>query len=199
VSAHEASAAAAKGELRRELARRRAALAPAARRFAAEAVAERVLASPELAGARGVFCCLSFGDELDTWGLVENLAAEGRELYVPRTERGDTVLHVHRWPAPLVRLSFGLAQPRADAPELAAEEIDAAIDVALVAGVGFDRDGYRLGYGAGYFDRFLAGRRFPALGLAFAAQVVVALPREAHDVPMRAVLTERERIEGRPA
>lgn len=114
---------------------------------------------------------------------------------MPRAERGPTRLAVCPYPCSLVTLSFGLRQPARSVPELPAEAIDRGLDVAIVAGLGFDRRGYRLGYGSGYFDRFLAGRPFPALGLAFDRQVVDRLPVEAHDVPMRAVITERARIE----
>jgi 5-formyltetrahydrofolate cyclo-ligase len=182
--------------LRRELLDRRRQRSPESRAAESHRVAERVFAAPELAVARRVFCCLSFGDELDTWPIVERLLASDRELFVPRTTRGHPEIHVHRYPCALETLSFGLVQPRRGEPELAPAEIDRALDLALVAGVGFDRCGYRLGYGAGYFDRFLAGRPFPALGLAFDEQIVAALPVEPHDVAMRAVLTPGARIEG---
>lgn len=192
----ETSASAQKAALRRELSAARSAIPSAARARGALALAERLFAQAEFRAARRVFCCLSFGDELDTAPIVEQLLASGREVYVPRTGRGDPAIHVHRFPCALETLGFGLRQPRRGEPELAPEEIDATLDLALVAGVGFDRRGFRLGYGAGYFDRFLAGRPFPALGLAFDEQIVAALPVEPHDVAMRAVLTPGARIEG---
>ena len=185
----------AKAELRRELQARRAALTGEARAAAAARVAARVVEDPRVAAAGRLFVCLSFGDELDTWPIVEQLLAGGREVCVPRAERSPTRLAVCRYPCPLVTLGFGLRQPPRSAPELAEEEIDASIDVALVAGLGFDRRGYRLGFGSGYFDRFLAGRPFPALGIAFACQIVPRLPTEPHDVAMTAVLTESDEIE----
>ena len=65
-----------------------------------------------------------------------------------------------------------------------------AVEAALVLGLGFDRRGYRLGHGSGYFDRFLAGRSFPAVGLAFEMQIVDEIPNECHDIPMSAVVTD---------
>ena len=185
----------AKAELRGIFLARRKAIPAGRRAEAAARVAERLFAAPELAGARRVFTCLSFGDELDLEPLIDRLLSEGRELYVPRTARRDPVIHVHRFPCALETLSFGLVQPRRGEPELAPDAIDSTLDLALVAGVAFDQRGFRLGYGAGYFDRFLAGRRFPALGLAFDEQIVERLPVEPHDVAMRAVLTPSARIE----
>lgn len=186
-----------KALLRREMRARLAALDPETARRAAVAVTERVLALPQVASARRVLTCLSFGAELDTWGLVDRLLAGGRELYVPRTAAGDPRLHVHPYPCALETLSFGLRQPSADCPELPAEQIDSVLDVALVAGLAFDRAGHRLGYGAGYFDRFLAGRGFPTVGLACDVQIVDALPIEEHDVPMSVVVTESRTFDRR--
>lgn len=160
---------------------------------AARAV-ERLLALPELAAARRLFTCLSFGDEIDTWPLVDAWLAAGRELVVPRAEPRDRQLHLHRYPCELVTLGFGLRQPPRDAPELPPAEVDGTIDAAVVLGLGFDRRGYRLGYGSGYFDRFLAGRELTTIGLAFDEQLVDRLPAEPHDVPMRLVVTPSELV-----
>lgn len=170
---------------------------------AAARVAERLLALPEVRAAERVLCCLSFGSELDTWRLVDELLTSGRQVFVPRVAAGDPMLHLHPFPCTLTTLSFGLRQPAPGAPELAPDAVDQTIDVALVLGLGFDRRGVRLGHGAGYFDRFLAGRPFPAIGICQAAQLVVELPAEPHDQRMAAVVTEDEAWrpgdDGRPA
>ena len=191
-----------KAALRRELAARLAALDPGARARSAAAAGERLLALPEVAGARRIFTCLAFGDELDTWGLVDTWLASGREVYIPRADRRDGQIHVHRYPCALRTLAFGLRQPpdprRGDPPstQIPDAEIDTTLDVAVVLGLGFDRRGYRLGYGSGYFDRFLrgggAGRPFPAVGLAFETQLLERLPVAPHDVPMSVIVSARE-------
>jgi 5-formyltetrahydrofolate cyclo-ligase len=149
---------------------------------------------PEFAEAKGVLTCLSFRQEVNTWPLVKELAADPeREVYVPRADRGDPRLHVHRYPCPLETLKIGLQQPPRGEPELPPEEIASRIDAALVLGVLFDRHrGYRLGYGGGYFDRFLAQHRLFSIGLAFECQMVESLPVAPHDIPMSVVVTEDE-------
>lgn len=141
-----------------------------------------------------MLACLSFGAEIDTWRLVERLGAQGRELFVPRADPRDGHLHVHPWPCPLETLRFGLRQPPRGAPELAADAIDATVEAVLVLGVGFDRRGFRLGHGRGYFDRFFARHPLPGIGLAFEAQLVERLPVEPHDLPMRVVVSERSLV-----
>ena len=124
--------------------------------------------------------------------LVEELLTAGREVFVPRADPRDGKLHVHPYPCALRTLSFGLRQPPRGTPEVAEEAIDGTLDAVLVLGLGFDRRGFRLGYGSGYFDRFLAHRPFPAIGLAFAVQLEERLPNEPHDIPMALVVTETE-------
>lgn len=180
-----------KNELRASTKNRLAAVTSAEAEAAARKVADHVLALPEVAQARSVFTCLSFGPELDTRELVRRLLVSGRTVYVPRTDRRRKLLHLHPYPCPTKVTSFGLEEPRRDAPKLAAEAIDDTIDVALILGLAFDLRGFRLGYGAGYFDRFLHGRPFPTIGLAYGYQLVERLPVEPHDVPMSWVVTER--------
>ena len=180
-----------KEELRREFRSRLATVEPGLARAAAASAAERLAELIEERGARGILACLSFGDEIDTWGLVDRLGRTGCALYVPRAEPRDRQLHVHRWPCELRTLEFGLRQPPRGAPELPDEEIEGAIDLALVLGLAFDRHGIRLGHGSGYFDRFLARHPLFAVGVAFDFQLVDELPRAAHDRPMAAVVTER--------
>ena len=157
---------------------------------AANAMVERLLMLPEVARSVRILTCLSFHKEIDTWGLLDRLLTVGCEVYVPRADPRDRQLHVHRYPCDLHQLPFGMKQPLRGTPELNAAAIDKTIDVALALGLAFDRRGYRLGFGTGYFDRFLAGRPFPAIGMCYHAQLVDRIPDEPHDVPMAAVVTE---------
>ena len=71
----------------------------------------------------------------------------------------------------------------------------AEIDAILVPAAAFDRRGHRIGYGGGYYDRFLPrATRAVKIGVAFAVQIVEALPEEGHDRAVDAICTEKERI-----
>jgi 5-formyltetrahydrofolate cyclo-ligase len=90
-------------------------------------------------------------------------------------------------PAELVRGPLGAAEPPASAPSLDPRELGCVV----LPGVAFSEDGLRLGRGGGYYDATL--RELPGaarVGLAFDVQIVPTLPREAHDAPMDAVVTE---------
>ena len=144
-----------KTSLRQDFKARLATIPVAQAREGSRRIAERLLVLPEMASARRIFTCLSFGHEVDTWELIERLRADGREIFVPRAAPRTREIHVHPYPCELKTLSFGLRQPVASAPALPAELVDETLDIALVLGLAFDREGYRLGYGGGYFDRFL--------------------------------------------
>lgn len=107
---------------------------------------------------------------------------------VTRTNPGST-LTVHPADGPTERHRFGYLQPAAGSPEVPL----AAVAVALVPGLLFDRTGVRLGHGAGYYDRLLPGLRpdAPLVGVVPAPLVVAGgLPCEAHDVRMTHLATE---------
>ena len=160
------------------------------RRSMAAAIEEQVLALPELGHTTRVFCCLSFGVEPDTRQLVDRLLESGREVYVPRADFATRAITVHHYPCELERLPFGLEQPLASEPAVDPNGLEAA----LVLGLAFDRQGYRLGHGGGFFDRFLPGRPFSTIGLAYGLQLVDRLPIEAHDQALQTVVTEIETI-----
>jgi 5-formyltetrahydrofolate cyclo-ligase len=127
-----------------------------------------------------------FRSEIDPLPLMLRLAERGCRLALPRTppRAGAGGLSFHSWSPgePLQRSAFGVLEPAPEAPR-------AAPNLILVPLLGFDRALHRLGYGAGHYDRTLAGLRVAAVGLAFAAQEVDALPTEPHDVPLDAVVT----------
>ncbi|MCB1054691.1 MAG: 5-formyltetrahydrofolate cyclo-ligase [Acidobacteria bacterium] len=162
------------------------------RRTASAEVRERVLDLPEIGNAEGVLACLSFGSEVDTWPLVDQLRRRGKSVFVPRADRHDGMLHVHPLPCELRTLSFGLRQPARGAAEIPYDEIEQVVDVVLVLGLAFDRQGYRLGHGRGYFDRFLTGRTVTSLGLCYSLQLLESIPHDEVDVPMSAIVTSSE-------
>lgn len=126
-------------------------------------------------------------DEIDPRPLGGALAARGARLVLP-VVRG-AAMRFHPFDAEaLVPGPFGTSEPAGGGPETVP-------DLLLVPLLAFDRAGHRLGYGKGCYDRWLAAHPAAhAVGVAFAAQEVDALPVEPHDVPLAAILTEREAI-----
>jgi 5-formyltetrahydrofolate cyclo-ligase len=184
---------AAKAELRRKAVARRDALPAQERAAAAEAIAARPFPVPVAPGAV-VSGFMPLKSEINPLPLMRKLAAQGAQLALPVVMgRGNAlVMRIWTFDAPLDRGQWGLREPKPDA-----EAVDP--DILLVPLVAFDRTGHRLGYGAGYYDLTitqLRGRKaIVAIGIAFAAQEVPAIPATTHDAHLDLVLTEREVID----
>ncbi|MCL6446070.1 MAG: 5-formyltetrahydrofolate cyclo-ligase [Alicyclobacillus sp.] len=153
----------------------------------ASAPRERAAASPEpmvalYAATRG---------EVDVLPMLPSLVNMGCRAAAPRTYVAKKALQFHlvnpstRW----VTGAYGIREPDADAgSEVLAEELC----VILVPGVAFTREGGRIGYGGGYYDRFLQYEAPQALrvGVCFGVQVAATLPLEPHDIRMTHLVTE---------
>lgn len=158
---------------------------------ASGAIAARVRGLPEFAQAAAVGCYLSVGKEVRTDRIIDDCRAAGKAVAVPtwdREQRG------YRWAwmeagIPMRRGLMGIAEPL----EVRWAEAG-ALAVVLVPGLAFDRDGGRIGYGAGYFDRILSGECHCKVGLALAVQLWDWVPTSAQDVAMDVVMTETETI-----
>ncbi len=184
----------AKRALRREVLAERDRLSEAERAEKSAAIADRVLAMEEIAGARTVMAFWSFGSEVDTIPLLERLHAAGTRVALPRIEGRDITPVGYSIGDPVSETSFGAKEPVSDRVLAPAE-----LDLVVVPGVAFDREGGRVGYGAGFYDRLLPRVRedTAAVGVAFALQVVERVPAGGVDRRVDAVVTEREVIRPR--
>jgi 5-formyltetrahydrofolate cyclo-ligase len=179
----------AKSELRRRLAERRRALSAAQARAAAEACAEHLLAEAGIRAARRVALYAALPDELPTRPLFEVLAELGIARLLPRqrADGGLSFARVERW-EDLVPGRHGVPEP----PPSAAPVRLGPGDWILVPGLAFDAAGWRLGRGGGVYDRALARLTGPrCAGLGYAFQLVERVPRDSHDRPVDAIVTER--------
>ena len=187
----------AKAELRRDALARREALPAPARQAAAEAIAARAFPVAITPGTI-VSAFMPLKSEINPLPLMRKLADAGASFALPVVAgRGKPlIMRAWIWGEPLVAGVWGIREPPP-----AAAEVDP--DVVLVPLLAFDRAGYRIGYGAGYYDLTLAHLRSKkpiiAVGIAFAAQEIETVPRTAFDAPLDLVLTETETIDFRNA
>ncbi len=150
---------------------------------AGQAIRERVLALPEVASAGSVCCYVSVRREVPTRALLGDL---GGRLCVPRVVDHEH-MEARAWQEPLVPGVLGI--PTSDGP------VVHAIDVVLCPGLAFDPRGNRLGYGAGYYDRFLnAHPSAVCVGLCLDEALLDEVPAGPHDHPMAVVITPTRTI-----
>jgi 5-formyltetrahydrofolate cyclo-ligase len=183
----------AKATLRGEATVRRDALPADLRQAAAEAIAAR--AFPLAVGPQTIVSgFMPMKSEINPLPLMRKLAEAGAALALPVVAgRGEPLtMRAWQWGEPLGSGVWGIREPKPEAPQ-----IDP--DILLVPLLVFDRKGFRLGYGGGYYDRTIAGLRarknVTAVGIAFAAQEVASVPVTPRDARLDLVLTERDVID----
>jgi 5-formyltetrahydrofolate cyclo-ligase len=179
-----------KADLRATALAKRDALSETKRAAAAKALAKRGL-PVELAPGAIVSGYSPIRSEIDPIPLMRALAAKGMRLALPAVMARGKTLAFRKW-SPNDRLMMGplgILEPSPAAAELVP-------DIMLVPLAAFDRAGHRIGYGAGHYDYTLAHLRkakaIVAIGIAFAAQEIEAVPALSHDVALDYVLTEKQ-------
>jgi 5-formyltetrahydrofolate cyclo-ligase len=193
----DSSSAPAKAELRRQALARRDALPAAERAAAAETIALRTFPVAVKSGTI-VAGFMPMKSEINPLPLMRKLAAAGARLALPAVAGQGKPLIMRAWAfgEPLAAGVWGIREPEPAAPEVAP-------DILIVPLLAFDRAGQRIGYGAGYYDMTIAALRarqpVAAIGVAFAAQEIAAVPATPRDAPLDLVLTEREVIDLRRA
>ncbi|MEO5806115.1 5-formyltetrahydrofolate cyclo-ligase [Devosia sp.] len=177
----------AKAALRVQAHAQRAALPQAMRADAARAVCNFFFEGVKLSYGDVVAAYWRIRDELDCQPILVRLMDSFQPVVLPVVMGPKEPLQLRVWEqgASLYEAGFGTLAPAELAPQ-------AEPDVVLMPLLGFDAKGTRLGYGGGYYDRTLARlhKRPRLIGLAFAAQEIKDIPREEHDVPLDAVITE---------
>ncbi|MFZ9629751.1 MAG: 5-formyltetrahydrofolate cyclo-ligase [Ilumatobacteraceae bacterium] len=136
---------------------------------------------PEYAAARSVMAFVGMKGEPDTDPLVARLAVEGKRLLLPRVEDGR--LAVVAADGPMAVSAFGVSEPQG--PALDPSEVDFVV----VPGLAFTPDGRRLGYGGGFYDRFLPTVSAPNAGVCFTEQLLDEIPTEPHDIRVQRVIS----------
>jgi 5-formyltetrahydrofolate cyclo-ligase len=185
----------AKAALRAAAIARRDALPAAERQQAAEAIAARGLPI-SIAPGMVVSGFMPMRSEINPLPLLRRLAAAGASLALPViVGRGKPlIMRAYAFGDPLAAGQWGIRQPRQDAPEVFP-------DILIVPLLAFDRAGHRIGFGAGYYDMTITALRtrkpITAIGVAFAAQEIDAVPATPRDARLDLVLTEKEVIDFR--
>lgn len=186
--------------LRRHFAALRDGLPPNGRASAEAAIRDKLFSLPVWENAPLICGYMSMRSEPDMMPIWKRTIAEGKTYALPVTvtgaREGQMIFrHLSGFrPDTLISARFGLFEPSEECSALTLRDFEGAL--ILVPGLAFDDRGFRIGYGGGYYDRFLAELTqahipFTAVGLAFAACRPTNLPRESHDIPVDYVIDER--------
>ena len=150
-----------------------------------QALTERFFHHPFYQEAKVIASYLSFPHEFQTQGLIEQALKDGKKVLIPKTYPKGRMDFVVYHPQQLIKTSFGLLEPQGDL-----EVVDASqIDLIHVPGLAFTMEGYRIGYGGGYYDRYLEQFSGHTLSTVYPCQAQDFMP-ENHDIPVQEVLID---------
>jgi len=145
-------------------------------------------------GFDSVMLYLSMRSEVETTGLLEELLNSGKQVCAPVVDTEQLELiprRIQNLKTELVRHPYGMLEPNETCPIFPTEHLQ----LIVVPGIAFDRNGYRLGYGKGFYDRFLTKCSYAvAVGLAYEIQLVENTFPQTWDVPVQHIFTETGRI-----
>ena len=174
-----------KAELRKQVLQEMKAIPRTQKVTMDQALTERLLQYPFYQEAKVIASYLSFPHEFQTQGLIEQALKDGKKVLIPKTYpkgRMDFVVYDSQQ---LVKTSFGLLEPQGEL-----EVVDASqIDLIHVPGLVFTTKGYRIGYGGGYYDRYLEHFSGHTLSTIYPCQIQDFIP-EKHDIPVQEVLID---------
>ena len=176
-----------KKALRREIGAKKRALTPQQIEHRSAVLAERLYATPQYREAVSLYAYLSFNQEVRTNPIIQRAWADGKRVAVPKVV-GDEMVFI--WIDSFDNLApqgaFNIMEPIENGP--VADDERALI---LMPGLAFDPEGHRVGYGGGYYDRFLEKEPdHPLVALCYDFQLYDRLEVEAHDVPVDVVITD---------
>ena len=177
-----------KAALRKHLLEKRDATSAELRDIASKRIHENLKKNSSFIDAKNIACYSPIGSEIDTHAIMLNILKQGKNLLLPRIVDNNIQFYVVSNLEKLERGSFEIMEPK-DSCEKAKK-----IDCILIPTVGVSKLGVRLGYGYGYYDRFLSSTDAVKISLTYSKQIVKSIPSDSYDIKIDWIVTEDENI-----
>ncbi|OLS03052.1 5-formyltetrahydrofolate cyclo-ligase [Tissierella creatinophila] len=177
--------------IREQILKKRKTLSEETREIYSQKITNKLLASSHYMNAKTIMCFISFSDEVDTHDFIKSAIQDGKKIVVPVTFPKTHELKPSRVKDfnELEPGYYNILTPKKEFERF----IDPKdIDLVITPGVAFRKDGYRVGYGGGYYDRFLS--KIPntiTIAICFSIQLVDELPTDSFDIPVDYIYTEK--------
>jgi 5-formyltetrahydrofolate cyclo-ligase len=157
-----------------------------------ELIVQKVLQTPEYNESQNILLYADYSHEVETGKIFEDALRRGKRVYYPKSDALTNTMEFYRVLSinQLESGYKGIREPR-ETPSLRYRLNKNEDTLIIVPGVAFDIQGYRLGYGKGFYDRYLSNKRqISTIALAFSTQIVDEIPHDAHDIKMDKIVTE---------
>jgi len=173
-----------KTQLRKEMKARKRAMTEADIRLRSQRLCEKFLQSEAYRNAKTIYGYLPYNQEVLTWDALRQAIQDGKNVAVPKVY-GQDMNFIYITDFSQIDTGYcGIPEPIADTP--VADDKTALV---LMPGLAFDREGHRIGYGGGFYDRFLSEEPdHPTLALCYDFQILDDLPTEEFDIPVDTVI-----------
>lgn len=185
-----------KKDLREKMRKKRALITPEERGVMSAEITKKILSLAEYKSAKMIFCYVPLKNEVDTFSLIKTALGEQKSVAVPRCIPGHPLMDFYYINSldDLKEGSYGILEPQENEKYIC-NETDG---FCILPGLSFDRMGNRLGYGKGYYDRFLHSFSGVTAGVCFSNTLTLtSIPRGRFDVPADIVITDKEIIKTR--
>ena len=177
-----------KSALRKHLLEKRDATSAELRDIVSEKIHENLKKISSYTNSQNIACYFPIGSEVDTHDIMLNILEQGKNLLLPKIVNDNIEFYIVPNLETLEKGSFEIMEPKSSCDK--AEKIDCV----LIPTVGASKLGVRLGYGKGYYDRFLSSTDAVKISLTYSKQIVKSIPSNSHDVKMDWIVTEDENI-----
>jgi len=134
--------------------------------------------------AQSIGAYYSIGSEVHTQDILQEILNAGKQLSLPKVVKNDLVFKKITSFSELEPGNFSIMEPKDRCEDVK------DLDVIIVPAIALTRDGSRLGYGFGYYDKFLHGKKLKTITLSYAKQIIKSFPRDDHDIKINCIVTE---------
>jgi len=181
--------------IRKEVLRKRDEIPPEVRFQKDALIKKTLLLLSVFTKAKTVLIYASFRSEVETLSMIKDSLMTGKRVVLPKVDREKHMLKLYEIKDMGELKSGYMGIPEPSLPDERLVNLN-EIDIVIIPGAAFDYSGNRLGYGAGYYDILLSGRkrRMPVIALAYEEQIVDSIPAEDHDVKVDMIVTDKRVI-----
>ncbi len=134
--------------------------------------------------AKNVGAYFSIGSEVQTHDILQEMLNSGKQLALPKVIKNDLIFKLITNFSDLEQGTFSIMEPKDKC------ETIKKLDLVIIPAIALTREGFRLGYGFGYYDRYLHGKKLKTIALSYAKQITKSFPHDSHDIKMDYMVTE---------
>ncbi len=187
-----------KQKIRAQMKDRRDSIPEEIRREKEKIITSRLLNARWFKKAENILVYAAIQSEVSLWDFVQNAWKSNKRLFFPKVSGRQMDFFCVHSKKELEKGAFSVLEPdteKYDLKQFYTVNFSPEKSVLLVPGVAFSKEGYRIGYGGGYYDRYLAKHRnLYAVGIAYAEQLLFEIPVEAHDIRLHEIISDSEQM-----